>query len=65
MGQGIRKDIEINIGLEEYIVPRSKAYLESVRNQLVECHKEIMCVKRQKPGKRPLLDIEYPKGYEG
>ena len=65
MGQGIRKDIEINIDLEEYIVPQSKAYLESVRDQLVECHKEIMRTKTKKPGDRPLIDIKYPKGYEG
>lgn len=65
MGQGIRKDIEINIDLEEYIVPQSKAYLESVMDQLVECHKEIMRVKIQRSGNRPLLEIEYPKRYEG
>ena len=65
MGQGIRKDIEINIDLEEYIVPQSKAYLESVMDQLVECHKEIMRTKTKKPGDRPLIDIKYPKGYEG
>lgn len=55
----------LEVGSKKYIVPQSKAYLESVRDQLVECHKEIMRVKIQKPGKRPLLDIEYPKGYEG
>jgi hypothetical protein len=36
-----------------------------VRDQLMACHKEIMAVKITKPGEHPLLDIKYPKGYEG
>lgn len=39
--------------------------LEMVRNQLLACHKAIMEVKTTKPSDRPLLDIKYPKGYEG
>ena len=52
-------------GSKKYIVPQSKAHLEMVRDQLMECHKAIMATKVDKPGSRPLLDIKYPKGYEG
>lgn len=55
----------LEAGSKKYIVPQSKAQLEMIRDQLMECHKEIMKVKVQKNNKRPLLDIEYPKGYEG
>ena len=36
-----------------------------VRDQLMACHKAIMGVKITNPNDRPLLDIKYPKGYEG
>lgn len=52
-------------GSEKYIVPQSKEQLERIRDQLIECHKVIMATKITPPGKRPLLDIDYPKGYEG
>lgn len=55
----------LEVGSKKYIVPQSKAYLEMVRDQLMECHREIMSVKIRKAYKRPLLDIEYPQGYEG
>lgn len=55
----------LEIGSEKYIVPQSKAHLEMLRDQLMACHREIMSVKITKPGERPLLDIKYPKGYEG
>ncbi|WP_304975281.1 hypothetical protein [uncultured Acetatifactor sp.] len=55
----------LEVGSQKYIVPQSKAYLESVRDQLVECQKEIMRTKTKKPGDRPIIDIKYPKGYEG
>lgn len=55
----------LEVGSQKYIVPQSKAYLEMVRDQLAACHKEIMSVKITKPSKRPTIDIEYPKGYEG
>lgn len=55
----------LEVGSEKYIVPQSKAYLESVRDQLMECHKESMRVKITRPGDRPIIDIKYPKGYEG
>lgn len=55
----------LEVGSQKYIVPQSKAYLESVRDELVECHKQIMKVKITRPNDRPILDIKYPKGYEG
>ncbi len=55
----------LEVGSKKYIVPQSKAHLEMVRDQLMECHKAIMAVKVTRPGERPLLDIKYPKGYEG
>ena len=54
----------LEVGSEKYIVPQSKAYLESVRDQLMECHKAIMAVKITPPGERPIIDIKYPKGYD-
>ncbi|MCM1412615.1 MAG: ABC-ATPase domain-containing protein, partial [Lachnospiraceae bacterium] len=36
-----------------------------VRDQLMACHRDIMATKIRKQGERPLLDIKYPKGYEG
>lgn len=50
---------------KKYIVPQSKAHLEMVREQLMACHKMIMSVKIKNPNDRPLIDIKYPKGYEG
>ena len=55
----------LEVGSKKYIVPQSKAHLEMVRDQLMECHKQIMSVKITKPSDRPLMDIKYPKGYEG
>ena len=55
----------LEVGSKKYIVPQSKAHLEMVRDQLMACHKAIMAVKITNPNYRPLLDIKYPKGYEG
>ena len=55
----------LEVGSKKYIVPHSKAHLEMVREQLMECHKEIMRVKIKNPNDRPIIDINYPKGYEG
>lgn len=55
----------LEVGSKKYIVPQSKEYLEMTRDQLMECHKQIMQVKVTPPGKRPIIDIQYPKGYEG
>ena len=46
---------------KKYIVPQSKAHLEMVRDQLMECHKAIMAVKIIRPSERPLIDIRYPE----
>jgi hypothetical protein len=55
----------INTGNKKYIVPQTKSQLEFIRDQLTECHKQIMSTKVQKPAERPILNIKYPKGYEG
>lgn len=55
----------LEVGSNKYIVPQSKEYLTAVRDQLMQCHKDIMAVKIKKPEDRPLIDIKYPKGYEG
>lgn len=55
----------LEVGSKKYIVPQSKAHLEMVRDQLMMCHKQIMSVKITKPGDRPIIDIKYPKGYDG
>ena len=55
----------LEVGSKKYIVPQSKAYLETVRDQLMECNKHIMRVKITSPNERPIIDIKYPKGYEG
>lgn len=55
----------LEVGSNKYIVPQSRAYLEMVRDQLIACHKEIMSVKVTKPGEHPIIDIKYPRGYEG
>lgn len=52
-------------GSKKYVVPQSKAHLEMVREQLMECHKNIMDVKIIDQKKRPIIDIDYPHGYEG
>lgn len=52
-------------GSKKYKVPQSKAHLEMVRDQLMECHKAIMQAKITNPKDRPLIDIQYPRGYEG
>lgn len=55
----------LEVGSKKYIVPQSKAHLETVRDQLMECHKQIMRVKIKNPNDRPVIDIKYPEGYEG
>ena len=55
----------LEVGSKKYVVPQSKAYLEAVRDQLLECHRQIMRVKIKNPNERPIIDIKYPKGYEG
>ena len=55
----------LRAGSEKYIVPHSLSELEDIRSQLMACHKEIMRVKITNPNDRPIIDIKYPKGYEG
>ena len=55
----------LEVGSNKYIVPHTKPYLESVRTQLLACYKKIMATPIPNPATRPIIDIQYPKGYEG
>lgn len=55
----------LEVGSKKYIVPHTKQYLEEIRDQLRICYKKIMDVKITNPKDRPIIDIKYPKGYEG
>ena len=55
----------LEVGSKKYIVPQSKEHLEVVRVQLMACHKAIMSVKITPPNERPLISVNYLKGYEG
>ena len=55
----------LEVGSKKYEVPQTKTELESIRLQLQECHKAIMATKITRAGDRPIIDIKYPKGYEG
>lgn len=55
----------LEVGSNKYIVPQSKSHLEMIRDQLMACHKEIMIAKITNPNDRPVIDIKYPKDYEG
>ena len=55
----------LEVGSEKYTVPHSKSELENIKAQLLACHKMIMAVKISNPNDRPIIDIKYPKGYEG
>lgn len=55
----------LEVGSNKYIVPHTKPYLESVRTQLLACYKKIMATPIPKQQERPLIDVQYPKGYEG
>ena len=52
-------------GSKKYIVPHTKPYLETVRTNLLACYKNIMNVKINNSSDKPLININYPKGYEG
>ena len=52
-------------GSKKYEVPQSKAHLEMVRNQLMECHNNIMKTETANSKKRPIIDIDYPNKYKG
>ena len=55
----------LEVGSEKYLVPHTKSELISIRGQLQECHRRIMAVIITNPNDRPLINIKYPKGYEG
>ena len=55
----------LEVGSKKYIVPQSREHLKMVRDQLMECHKQIMSVKIKNSDDRQILDIKYPRGYEG
>jgi len=52
-------------GSEKYVVTQSLQELQDIRTQLKACHEQIMRVKITRPGDRSIIDIQYPKGYEG
>jgi len=54
-----------DVGSKKHIVPQSKYELESIRDQLKDCHRRIMAVRITNPGDRPLIDSKYPNGYVG
>lgn len=55
----------LEVGSEKYTVPQSKPYLETIKWQLMACHKKIMDVKITNPKDRSILNVKYPPGYEG
>jgi hypothetical protein len=55
----------LEVGSEKYIVPHSKQQLETIRNQLIDCHKRIMGTKIMNTSNHSTIGIKYPKGYEG
>lgn len=55
----------LDTGSKKYVVPHTKPYLETVRTQLLACYKKIMDTPIPKNNDRPLIDVKYPKGYEG
>lgn len=54
----------LEVGSSKYVVPHNKPYLESLRTQLLACYKKIMDTPIPKRD-RPLIDVQYPAGYEG
>lgn len=54
----------IETGSRKYVVPHTKPYLELVKTQLLACFKKIMDTKIN-TSQRPIIDIQYPSGYEG
>lgn len=55
----------LRVGSEKYIVPHTLLELENIREELRTCHRKIMNVKIVNQNKRSIIDIKYPKGYEG
>ena len=55
----------LNTESKKFIVPHDKPYLDWMRTELLRCYKNIMNTKVVNPAKRPIIDIQYPEGYEG
>ena len=55
----------LDAGSRKYIVPHTKSDLEEIKEQLLACHVRILNTKVPNPANRPILDIQFPKGYEG
>jgi len=51
-------------GSDKYVVPHSLEHLQDLRKRLQAAIKKIMDMPIPKGG-RPLMNIKYPKGYEG
>jgi len=51
-------------GSDKYVVPHSLEHLQDLRQRLLAVIKGVMDTPIPK-GDRPLMDIKYPKGYEG
>lgn len=54
----------LDVGSKKYLVPHSKEHLLDIKNQLQAAIKKIMDTPIPK-AERPIIDIKYPKGYEG
>ncbi len=54
----------LEVGSEKYIVPHSKQHLETIRSQLIDCHKRIMGTKIININNHSTRGVKYPKGYE-
>ncbi|MCM0757765.1 hypothetical protein M7775_04160 [Sporomusa sphaeroides DSM 2875] len=55
----------LEVGSEKYTVPHNKSYLETIKWQLMACHKKIMDIKITNPKDRAIINVQYPPGYEG
>lgn len=55
----------LDVGSKKYVVPHDKPYLQSMRTQLLACYKKIMDTPIPKQTTRPIIDIQYPAGFEG
>jgi len=51
-------------GSDKYVVPHSLEHLQDLRQRLQAIINKIMATPIPK-GDRPLIDIKYPKGYDG
>jgi len=54
----------LNNDSKKYVVPHSMEFLQGIRQQLLTIIKKIMDTPIPKAD-RPLIDIKYPKGYDG